>query len=339
MQSYGRRRDRRRRRGMPLNVRLCWAVAALVLGGVLPAAGQENAPRPAPTESVTVTGIKDREEAVGKFVEALTVPTRSAQKVARWKDGVCPIAVGVRQEIGVFLIRRIMEVAAQVGAPVNNTVPCPPNIEIIFTATPQALLDNIRIMHPILLGPYDNSAQAEHLATMNSPVQALYGTATMDLRGNRVADGGRKGGVTMTMAIPQAGFGGPGTGAPDMIVMNMPDAATANVTGSRLGDGVSGAITNVVIVADTGKLIDRGVMVLGDYMAMLALAQVKPPESCQPLPTILNLMLPDCAQTATALTSADLAFLRALYKITPTATFAGQKRELQYQMNQALGAP
>ena len=325
---------------MSLTARLRGAVFCAALMASLSASAQEGAPPAAShTESVTVTGIKDREEAVGKFVEALTVPTRSAEKVARWKDGVCPIAVGVRQEIGVYLIRRIMEVAAQVGAPVNNTVPCPPNIEIIFTATPQALLDNIRIMHPVLLGPYDNSAQAERLATMNSAVQALYGTATVDLRGNRVADGGRKGGVTMTMAIPQAGFGGPAGGPPDMITMNMPDAATANVTGSRLGDGVSGAITNVVIVADTGKLIDRGVIVLADYMAMLALAQVKPPESCQPLPTILNLMLPDCAQTATALTSADLAFLRALYKITPTATFNGQRREMQYQMNQALGAP
>jgi hypothetical protein len=319
---------------MPLKAGL--AAVALLLGSTLSAVAQEDAPRH--TESVTVTGIKDREEAVTKFVDAMTMPTRAAGKVARWKDGVCPIAVGVRQEIGVFLIRRIMEVAAQVGAPVNNNVPCPPNIEIIFTATPQALLDNIRIMHPVLLGPYDNSAQAERLATMNSAVQALYGTATVDLRGRVVPDAGRKGGVTITMAMPPAGHGGPVGGPPDMVVMNIPDAVATNVTGSRLGDGVSSAITNVVIVADTGKLIDRGVIALGDYMAMLALAQIKPPESCQPLPTILNLMTPGCAQRPTALTSADLAFLRALYKATATATFAGQQREMQYQMNQALGA-
>lgn len=318
---------------MPLKAGLA---AALLLAGLVSAAAQDAAPPR--TESVTVTGIKDAEAAIAKFVETMTVPTRAANKVARWKDGICPIAVGVRQEIGVFLIRRMMEVAGQVGAPVNDKVPCPPNIEIIFTATPQALLDNIRIMHPVLLGPYDNSAQAEHLATVHAPVQALYGTATMDLRGNRVADGGRKGGVAMTMAMPQAGFGGPATGAPDMIVMNMPDAVATNVTGSRLGDGVSSGITNVVIVADTGKLIDRGVIVLADYMAMLALAQVKPPEACQELPTILNLMVPDCAAVPGALTASDMAFLRALYKITPTATFHGQQREIQYQMKESLGA-
>ncbi len=319
-----------------MSLKTCLA-GALLLFGLVPAAAQD-APPPH-TESVTVTGLKDAEKTIAQFVQGLTVPTRAADKIARWKDGVCPIAVGIRQEIGVFLIRRIMEVAAQVGAPVNNKVPCPPNIEIIFTATPQALLDNIWIMHPTLLGPYENSAQAERLATSRSPVQALYGTGTVDLRGQVVPDGGRKGGVTMTMAMPPAGFGGPATGAPDMVVMNIPDGVATNVTGSRLGDGVSSAITNVVIVADTPNLIDRGVIVLADYMAMLALAQIKPPESCQELPTILNLMVPGCAQSPTALTSGDIAFLRGLYKITATATFHGQQREMQYQMKQSLGVP
>ena len=313
-----------------------WAAAALLLGSALSATGQEDAPRH--TESVTVTGVKDAEAAIAKFVETMTVPTRAAEKVARWKDGVCPIAVGVRQEIGVFLIRRIMEVAAQIGAPVNNTVPCPPNIEIIFTATPQALLDNIRIMHPVLLGPYDNSAQAERLATVNAPMQALYGTATVDLRGHQIADGGRKGGVTMTMAMPPAGFGGPATGAPDMVVMNIPDAVETNVTGSRLGDGVSSAITNVVIVADTSKLVNRDAVVLADYIAMLALAQMQPPESCQDLPSILNLFVAGCSRAAGALTPGDIAFLQALYKITATTTVYGQRSEMTYQMNKALGA-
>ena len=36
--------------------------------------------------------------------------------------------------------------------------------------------------------------------------------------------------------------------------------------------------------------------------------------------------------------SADTAYLRALYKITTTTTLAGQRREIQYQMNQALTA-
>ena len=60
--------------------------------------------------------------------------------------------------------------------------------------------------------------------------------------------------------------------------------------------------------------------------------------SCQELPTILNLLVPDCNRTAGGLTAADMAYLRALYKITPTANAPGQRDEMTYQMNKALGA-
>jgi hypothetical protein len=323
---------------MPLNEKLRRSLVFIALvAGVVSAHAQGAAPAPA-TENVTVTGLKDIEAAVGKFVGAMTAPTRAAGKIARWKDGVCPLAVGVRPEIANLLTRRIREVAAQAGAPVNNREACPHNIEIIFTTAPQVLLDNIRVMHPILLGTFDNSAQAENLATMRSPIQSWYITATVDLHGQVQVDGGRKGGVSMTMAIPQAGFGGPATGAPDMITMNMPDAGAASVSGTRLGDGVSSAITNVVIVADTSKLVNRDAVVLADYIAMLALAQIQPPTGCQALPSILNLLVPDCSRTASALTPGDLAFLQALYKITTTTTVYGQRSEMMYQMNKALSA-
>ena len=325
---------------MPLNERLRRFLTCVVLvAGIVSAQAQDAATPPAPaTENVTVTGLKDTEAAVSKFVGAMTVPTRAAGKLARWKDGVCPLAVGVRPEIANLLTKRLRAVAAQVGAPVNSREACPPNIEIIFTTAPQVLLDNIRVMHPILLGAFDNSAQGEKLATMRAPIQSWYITATVDLHGQVQVDGGRKGGVTMTMALPPAGYGGPATGAPDMLVMNLPDASAASVSGNRLGDGVSSAVTNVVIVADTSKLVNRDAVVLADYIAMLALAQIQPPESCQDLPSILNLFVAGCSRAAGALTPGDIAYLQALYKITATTTVYGQRSEMTYQMNKALGA-
>jgi hypothetical protein len=117
----------------------------------------------------------------------------------------------------------------------------------------------------------------------------------------------------------------------------MPGAIATNVTGGRLGDGISSALYNVVIVADTSKLLGRDATTLADYIAMLALSQVQQPDSCQDLPSILNLLLPDCSRTSNALTSGDVAYLRALYKITPTANFRGQRNEMKYQMNKSLG--
>jgi hypothetical protein len=69
---------------------------------------------------------------------------------------------------------------------------------------------------------------------------------------------------------------------------------------------------------------------------MLALAQIQPPDACQALPSIFNLLALGCS--GDSLTSADIAYLRGLYKITATTTFAGQRREIQYQMNHALKA-
>jgi hypothetical protein len=323
---------------MPLNGAVGFLISIVLVFGIASAEAQDPAtPTPSTRESVTVTGIKETEAAISKFVGAMTVPTRAAGKLARWKDGVCPLVLGVRPEVGTAVAKMIRDVAAEVGAPVNASDSCPNNIEIIFTAEPQALLDNVRIMHPNLLGYFDNSAQAEKLATMRLPIQSWYITATVDLHGQAYVDGAHKGGIRMTMAIPQAGTGGPPT-APDIVTMDLPDATVASVSGGRLGDGLSSAITNVVIVVDSSKLLNGEVSVLADYIAMLALAQIEPPDSCQDLPTILNLLVPDCSRSPGTLTAADMAYLRALYKITTTAKVAGQRDEMIYQMDKALGA-
>jgi hypothetical protein len=322
---------------MPLKAKpACFLIASLLIFGTADARAQDAPIRTAPaSENVTVTATKPTDAAISKFVEALTVPTRAADKVARWRDGVCPLAVGARPEVGIAIVKKIREVAATVGAPVNTREGCPNNIEVIFTTEPQTLLDDVRIMHPNLLGYFGSSAEAEKLATMRSPIQAWYITATVDRHGQVQADGGRKGGVTLTMMLPQAGWGGPSV-APTMFTMNLPDATAVAATDGRLGDGISSTITNVVIVADTSKLLNRDVTVLADYFAMLALSQVRQPDGCQDMPTILNLLVPDCSRAAGALTATDTAYLKALYKMTPTAKVSGQRDEIRYQMKKSL---
>ena len=141
----------------------CFLGSIVLVFGITHAKAQDAATPPAPAvESVTITGIKNIEAAVSKFVRALTVPTRAAGKLARWKDGVCPLVLGVPPDVGKALVQNIRHVAAEVGAPVNasdactNNIPGANNIEVIFTAQSQALLDNIRIMHPNLLGYFDD---------------------------------------------------------------------------------------------------------------------------------------------------------------------------------------
>jgi hypothetical protein len=197
-------------------------------------------------------------------------------------------------------------------------------------------LDTIFIKYPELLGYHDNSAQATKLATVSWPIQSWYSTATSDLRGQPQVDGVKTGGVTMTMQLPEGGYGGPSGGALPMFEMNMPGARVTNVTGGRLGDGTTSEFHHVVIVVEPAKLLEYELGTLSDYIALLALAQLQPPENCQALPTILNLLVAGCGAPPKALTSVDFAYLRALYKVTASTSFHGQRGEMIYQMTHSL---
>jgi hypothetical protein len=270
-------------------------------------------------------------------VETTTVPTRVADKLARWRVGVCPVFVGLRPQAARFVIKRVKDVAAQVGAPVNDKEPCPANIAIVFTTAPQALLHNIRVRQPILLGYHTNLAQADRLATVTRPIQSWYTTGTQDLDLNRTVDNGRcmGGGVgELELDVADVASGMSATPTP----MFLPCATAYAVTGNRLGNGLSSELYRVVIVAEPAKLLDYEMGTLSDYIAMLALSQIQPPDNCQDMPSILNLLVPGCSRSAKALTSSDIAYLRALYKITSTATFGVQQDQMMYQMDQSLEA-
>lgn len=322
-----------------LRCRIFLAALTLTLGKPVFAIAQNAGTHPAAiSESVTVTGIKDVEAAVSKFVGTMAVPTRVADKLAQWRDRVCPLTVGLRPEAAKFVTKRARDIAAMVGAPVNGKDSCQPNIEIMFTTTPQALLDNIRVMNPVLLGYHDNSAQAEHLATVTHPIQSWYTTATSDLRGNPQVDSAQPSGLSMEMpAPPSTGPGGIGGLSQGSYTMNLPYASIRSVTGNRLGDGLSSELHHVLIVVEPAKLLDQELGTLADYIAILSLSQVQSPDSCQDLPSILNLFVSGCSRTAKTLTSGDIAYLQALYKMTPTAAFRVQRDEMMYQMDQSLG--
>lgn len=307
--------------------------AAIVLVSA-PASAQ---PAPlAPLESVTVTATKPSQVAIASFVETRTAPTRMTGKVARWKTPICPQTLGLGDKFAKYLTQRIRDVAAAVGAPVDADPACKPNIEVAFTTTPQALLDNIRKHEPVYLGYHDTADQADILATVTHPMQAWYTTATEDTRGNPQVDGGRAGGLTITYIpppistgsgiVPQAGFQ----------TLNLPAANARSVTGNRLGDGLSSDFFNVLIVAEPAKLLEHEVGSLADYAAMLALSQPSSLDSCQEMASISNLLVAGCTSAAEHITDGDLAYLRALYKMSNTAMLGVQRGEMRYQMEKAL---
>ena len=291
-------------------------------------------PASPPVENVTVTGARSR-QAIEGFVQSLATPTRATDKVARWQQGICPLATGLRPAFLAFITKRLKDVAAQVGAPVNNSTSCETNIVIVFTTAPQALVDNVKKKQPGLLGYYENQEQQDKLTAVTHALQAWYTTATQGLI--RQGHGGHR----------QDGWPGIGLVAPmqstlsrdwgGICTLQPSGAHGASVTGSRLGDGLRSGLYNVIIVADPTKLVDYEIGSLSDYIAMLALAQIGSLDACQSLASVLNMLARNCAGKPSALTDNDLSYLRALYKMSPDSTIRVQRDEMTYQMQQSLG--
>jgi len=296
--------------------------------------GSAQAPAPSP-ERVTVTAAKSR-ATIDKFAKAFSTPTRLAEKIARWESGICPVTVGQPPAVASLITDRVKDIAASVGAPVNSNEACTPNIQIVFTTTPQALLDDVRAHDPDYLGYVEGSAARERLATFSRPLQAWYMTETIDLDGRKQIDSSRRLGGGIAMANVTA-FAMPFSMGVNRDPIALPYATYARVTGNHINNGVRSGFNHVLIVADSGKLEGRGLNPLGDYIAMLALTQLSSLDVCQKLPSIVNMMAPDCDQAIEGITMTDLAYLRGLYKMDADKNLTAQENEIADRMQEALG--
>ena len=319
-----------------------FAPLALTLFLSLPAAAQDAPLSQPPADSadqVTVTGA--REAAIAKFVETRAAATRFAGKIARWQARICPMTYGIPANYAKFVTDKVKEVAKEAGARTNVDPDCKINIQIVFTTSPQALMDNIRKEHPVHLGYHDNSSQAEQMTQLKRPVHAFYTTQTADYRGQRQIDTRKPRDTTVTLpGIPIIGATGNVIDAP-MTTMHMSGASTVSVSGTRfLGDGIQAEFNHIIIVVDTTKVVELEMGTLGDYIAMLALSQPERFDACQDLASITNLMItPACAPatTVTQISPHDLSYLQGLYKMNLAGSLNVQKSQITYEMKQTAG--
>ncbi|HET7084663.1 MAG TPA: hypothetical protein VFI23_07835 [Rhizomicrobium sp.] len=300
-------------------------LGCLILGlAAMPAMAQAPEPSIASqaTEGVIVTAPKaPPEKIMHDFITSYTAPSPASGKVARWHAGICPGVVGLPESWNKSVTARIREVAAQAGAPVTEGK-CRPNIDIVFTRNPQALLDQVRDAKPWLLG-YHDVAQEKRLATVSHAVQAWYLTQTVDTGGDiNLDDKQHSYGVTLGS-------------------MYFPNAHIEQWDGTHLADGKRSELMHVLVVVDLVKV--NGVKLSGvvDDAAMLALAQTAAFEVCQPLASIANLTAPACdrALKTDALSASDMAYLHALYRIDLRDSLIQQQGALAYEMKKGFAAP
>jgi len=297
---------------MPRMRALC---LALLCASVALTAGAAQTPQ---IENVIVNGHRVPDQVIQNFVETRAAPTFRMGKVARWEDGVCPVAVGLKAAFLDFIVQRLKDSAVKAGAPVRADPHCKANIEIVFTTTPQALMDKVRKEHRYYLGFHYNSHQADELARVTHTIQAWYTTQIID-----------------NMGIPHLE-----TFLSDGTCAALTDfcPTTYHTNGMRLADGMHSSFFHVIIVVDPEKLRDYEIGALADYIGFLALAQPRTQDDCEELPTILNLLVPDCPGAAAMreMTGSDQGYLRGLYHMTADAPLSRQENEIAYQMKAAL---
>lgn len=254
---------------------------------------------------------------IPKFVRSHGVPTMIGQ-LARWRQAICPITNGLSPSSNAYVTARITEIAESVGAPIEKD--CDSNVQISFTTEPQQLLDAYAKHASGLLG-YHYVSQTQQLATIQHPVQAWYATATQGVRGLPIAD-----------AVV-------GSTANENNILEM-GSGVQGLPGSRLTSEISGEFMHVLIIVDFNKMLGHELGPVADYIAMLALSQPQSLEECSELPSILDLWSSACGTRAkpTALTTADTAYLKALYRINIQDILSLQRSELSVGMRDELKA-
>jgi hypothetical protein len=305
-------------------------------------------PAGAHIDSVEVNAGKiPLEPSIHSFVKSYVVPTIKAGKIAKWARSICPISLGLKAEFNLAVTARIRQVAAQVGAPFNAQDPCDPNVRIIFTSTPQEVLDDMAKNHQEMLGFHDVS-QIKAVTTISHPIQAWYATETRDNNGTLHLDSEEHPFCSDAIATNDLAEGRRITPQGEIVytqqaINNYAQkmyqyCGGARVTGNRLNDGMRSEFNNVTIIADFNKLRDLGISSIANYIAMLVLSQTEAFETCQEISTITNVMTPNCDanRKPNTLSQSDLAYLTALYKMNPDNMLDAQITEISHRMEDAL---
>jgi hypothetical protein len=291
-------------------VRLAFVTVVTLLALQLPAASQDKKPPTgndaAPPETVIVTGKKPADQkslddVVRAFVDAHAKYSPKIDQLTRWVTPVCPEVRNLPAGYGDFITKRIKAIAASVGAPTKE--PCKLNIEIIFSADPQAILDKVAATDQRLLG-YHFVHNTESAAKVSQPVQAWC--------------------VTSTSNAVQTYLDDPYHQAP------------AGTLGTRFSRGLFSVFNHILIIVNTDKVAGYPIGPIADYIAMLALSQSQAPDNCNDLDSILDYMAPNCPQRPESLTVADKTYLEGLYHMDKWDIGSLQKSNISEHMQDSL---
>ncbi|AYG96135.1 hypothetical protein D8I30_13860 [Brevundimonas naejangsanensis] len=276
---------------------LAWATALLMAGTISGAAPQEGPPSatmedtPVRLGDVVVSGRSLRDE-VQTFVDEVAAPP-PGRGLARWNDDVCIGTVNIGQEIAQPLIDHIAGVASTYGLRIREPG-CRPNVIILFAD--------------------DGAGLASALVTARPQAFRVRWSSQLD-RGSQALDAFESSGQPIRwwhVSLPVVGLTGarairmPG----DIDPIYVPGGGRMNK-----GRAIADNLIKVIIIVDLAKV--EGVLLpeLGDYLALVALAQIDPDGDTSRHDTVLNLF--SRPGSVRGLSGWDKAYLASLYDAYP----------------------
>ncbi|HEX3836933.1 MAG TPA: hypothetical protein VHW25_08230 [Steroidobacteraceae bacterium] len=310
-------------------------MGAVLMSGLAAAAQPTDPPAPqnsGPLAQVVVSAARLPREQLKRvaiqFVKSHGAVSPVIHQIGRWQAKVCPRVTGLQPAANAFVSRHVTEVAHSVGAPSGIGKGCPVNVEIVFTAQPQLLLNHIAKAYPALLG----SSRSPSDATSHRAIQSWYTTGTRVMTGwtppappitgpgGSIVIGAQAVGPNLMMALQQGVDASTPAGAVAGDGARIDPAYGGGYAGfgnaaSYFTKGFTSEFLQVLVVVDTRKIATDSLSSISDYISMLALTRTESLDGCSELPSIIDLLSSGCGRRAKplALTATDTAYLKALY--------------------------
>jgi len=248
------------------------------------------------------------EDAAEAFVDEIADPV-GRRGMARWHRGVCIGVANLRPDMAQHLIDRVSDVVRGLGL-MSHEPPCHPTILIIATTDADAFAEQFIAMRPVLFRPggagmthgpaalerFRNSDQVVRWWTVSQPTDSDTGQPVVRMPGQ----------CNQTCSPPN----GSGTSvydfAPNTVVRSP----------SRQSSQYRQDLKRTFVIVDVDRLGGVTLDQLGDYIAMVSLAQIDPDADTGRFETILNLF--DEPDAVDGLSGWDQAYLAGLYGVTWT---------------------
>lgn len=258
-----------------------------------------------PDEGVEVDAIVVEgrtQERVNAFIDEVAAAPPGA-RLARWDREICVGAANMRAGFAQALVDHVSQVAIDVGLDIGEPG-CRADILIVASEDGAAMAKelvegNPRGFRPALHRTDLGSAALERFQTTDAPVRWWHVSLPVNVDTGEVA-------IRLDGEPP-----------PQITVRDA----------SRLRSNVREDLARVVIIMDVPKLAGVNVRALGDYIAMVALAQIDPGADVTGYNSVLNLFGADSG--IDAMTSWDRDYLTSLYAANrDRARSSQQQREI-----------